>query len=721
MKNFYSLLIVSLLFIIVSGCLSENDLEVSAPVISSFSPTSGSVGTTVIIYGSNFSTIAANNIVKFNGTTAVVIGATTTQLTTTVPTGVTSGAISVTIDSKTATSADNFTVTTPTTLSISGFSPASGVVGTTVLISGTNFSTIASENIVKFNGTNALVSAATSTQLTVTVPAGATTGNVSVNVGLNTVISSTVYTVLSITNAVSVAFNGTTANVTNPYSANGVNVSVNNGNVIITSTVSSTEINYVISGTASEGSLKIYSDYMFNLIMNGVSITNDDGPAINIQSSKNASVSLMAGTTNTLTDGSTYSSSSEDQKGAFFSEGQLNFSGTGSLNVNGNYKHGICSDDYIYIAEGNISVLKAKSDAIHANDYFRMDSGTLTLTSSGDGIECEEGYIAINGGSLTVNSVDDGISASYEGTDSQITPYVRIIGGILNITTSGEKGNAVKSESYTLINTANTITLKVTGRASKGIKTGGDFTLTSGSVTITTTGAAFYDTADADIAAAAGINCDGNFNITQGIITISSSGSGGKGISVDGSMIVNGGTLNITTTGGIYTYNSANTSEAKAIKSDGSLTVNNGTLNISSANDGMKSETSIIINGGVVGITKSTEGMEGPIITLNNGNVSVVSSDDCLNATKGNVSAGTLFNIQNSSGTSLVTFAPVRSAYYFVFSSSGLQSGSSYKVYTGGSCSGATITNGLYSGGTYSGGTQKGSFTVSGKLTTVSL
>ena len=85
------------------------------------------------------------------------------------------------------------------------------------------------------------------------------------------------------------------------------------------------------------------------------------------------------------------------------------------------------------------------------------------------------------------------------------------------------------------------------------------------------------------------------------------------------------------------------------------------------------------------------------------------------------LAAGTLVNIQNSSGTTLVTYSPLRSAYYLVFSSSELASGKTYKVYTGGSCSGGTVVNGLYTGGTYSGGSQKGTLTVSGKVTSVSL
>lgn len=82
------------------------------PTITSFTSTSGPVGTTVIITGTNFSTTPATNTVTFNGVPAVVISSTTTTLTVLVPTGATSGKISVSVGGNSATSTDDFTVTT---------------------------------------------------------------------------------------------------------------------------------------------------------------------------------------------------------------------------------------------------------------------------------------------------------------------------------------------------------------------------------------------------------------------------------------------------------------------------------------------------------------------------------------------------------------------------------------------------------------------------------
>ncbi len=158
----------------------------AAPTISGFNPTSGPVGTTVTITGTNFSATAANNTVKFNGTTATVTNSTATSITTSVPNGATTGTISVMVSGQTATSLATFTVTgggggsAPT---ISGFNPTSGPVGTTVTITGTNFSATAANNTVKFNGTTATVTNSTTTSITTSVPNGATTGPITVTVG----------------------------------------------------------------------------------------------------------------------------------------------------------------------------------------------------------------------------------------------------------------------------------------------------------------------------------------------------------------------------------------------------------------------------------------------------------------------------------------------------------------------------------------------------------
>jgi gliding motility-associated-like protein len=162
------------------------------PTITSFSPTSGPIGTTITITGTNFSIIPGDNRVTFNGG-AVAFGSvsTTTSITTAVPAGANSGNIGVTVGCyPIAVSVGSFIVTTGALPTITSFTPISGPIGTTVTITGTNFSTIPANNIVYFGAVRATVTIATSTQLTVTVPPGATFKPITVSVNGLTVYTS---------------------------------------------------------------------------------------------------------------------------------------------------------------------------------------------------------------------------------------------------------------------------------------------------------------------------------------------------------------------------------------------------------------------------------------------------------------------------------------------------------------------------------------------------
>ncbi|MDF3076837.1 MAG: type sorting protein [Sphingobacteriaceae bacterium] len=139
-----------------------------APVVSSFAPTSASAGTTVTITGTDFTGATA---VSFGGTPAASFTVNSpTSITATVGTG-SSGSVSVTTIDGTGSKAGFVFLVPPL---ISNFTPATGSIGSTVTISGSNFSSVATDNIVYFGAAKASVLSATSTQLTVSVPAGAT-------------------------------------------------------------------------------------------------------------------------------------------------------------------------------------------------------------------------------------------------------------------------------------------------------------------------------------------------------------------------------------------------------------------------------------------------------------------------------------------------------------------------------------------------------------------
>ena len=143
-----------------------------ASTISSLSPTSGPVGTSVVITGTDFTGVTA---VIFNGTAAMFTVNSATKITATVPAGATSGSVVVAAPGGTS-NGMAFTVIPPAP-TLSSLSPASGPVGTSVAITGTNLTSATS---VSFNGTAAAFTIISATQITATVPAGAGTGNVTV-------------------------------------------------------------------------------------------------------------------------------------------------------------------------------------------------------------------------------------------------------------------------------------------------------------------------------------------------------------------------------------------------------------------------------------------------------------------------------------------------------------------------------------------------------------
>ncbi|MBG8554194.1 RCC1 domain-containing protein [Hymenobacter guriensis] len=169
---------------------SPTNFTLAPPLISSFTPTSGTAGTEVSFTGRFFTNITG---VTFNGVAAASFAVnSSTLMKATVPVGATTGPISVTNANGTGTSTTNFTLPAPT---ISSFTPTSGVVGDNVVITGTSFFQVSA---VRFNGLAAPGFVVNSgTQITVPVPAGATSGVITVTTPSGTGTSADNFSILS--------------------------------------------------------------------------------------------------------------------------------------------------------------------------------------------------------------------------------------------------------------------------------------------------------------------------------------------------------------------------------------------------------------------------------------------------------------------------------------------------------------------------------------------
>ena len=372
---------------------------------------------------------------------------------------------------------------------------------------------------------------------------------------------------------VAIAFDGATATVSNGAGV-GVTVLQDGANVAITSTVAGVEIR--VSGAATNASLKIGSSQPIKLTLAGVNLASATNPAIGVWTSNRCFVVLAKGTTNVLADGAVNAAG-----GAFYGSGPLVFSGSGLLNVSGTKKHGLSGAGAVRIRDGEFAVPRAVSDAIHAGS-FRLDNGTLKLAAGGDGIDA--GTVRIDGGAVSVLST----SADVKGIKSD--GAMTIDGGLLD--------------------------LAVQGAASKGLKctdltVGGGtllFRLTGGPVlTTATNGSLVY----VDPSYCTAIKCDSNLTINAGTIVVTHSGTAGKGLSADGDVAINGGALDLFTSGGnSATFTNGDgvldVAAADCLKADGALRILGGTVRATStgaAGDAISADGAAII--GVAGVTNA--------------------------------------------------------------------------------------------------------------------
>lgn len=175
-----------------------------------------------------------------------------------------------------------------------------------------------------------------------------------------------------------------------------------------------------VTGTLNDGMIYVNTKEKVKLRLSGASITNSSGPAIYFADVDKAFITITAGTVNSLTDGSTYSDT--EAKGALFSNDDIEIKGKGTLNITGNYKHGISCDDDIKIENGTITIT-AVTDGINANNKIKISGGDINITAGSDGIDSDE-VVEISGGTVTITAEDDAVHAELD--------YI-VSGGVVNI------------------------------------------------------------------------------------------------------------------------------------------------------------------------------------------------------------------------------------------------------------------------------------------------
>lgn len=507
------------------------------------------------------------------------------------------------------------------------------------------------------------------------------------------------------TNEVAIAFNGSTATVSG--SVSGVEVTISGADVTVNS--STKNVAYTVSGTTTDGFLKIYSTKKYKLVFNGVNITNPNGAPVNLQSSKRAYIVLADGTENTLTDGTSYTDAtdSEDMKAALFGEGKMLFSGTGKLSVYGNCKAGIRSDDYLLFRPGcNIYVKATAGNGIKANDAIYIKGGVINVEASATAAKAlsSDGLVQIDGGRTTAITTGGG-ELDDDGTD-----------------VSGAAG--VKADSIFVMN-GGSLLCKSTGAGGKGISTDQTLTINDGTIRVITTGKQYtYGQLDTS---PKGIKSDGAMYINGGDIMVRcTGGEGSEGIESKSTMDITGGTVRA------YCYDDA-------LNSSSAMTISGGTVfAMGTNNDGIDSNSTLTVTGGVViacGTTVPEAGFDcdenrftvtgGTLIGLG-GTTSTptasVTTQPVAIVGGSSLQSGAYITVAAADGTNLITFKSPRDytqqGYTLLVSSPNMTKGSTYTISTGATVGGGTDFCGYITGATVSGGTTVASLTLSSMVTT---
>ncbi|MCF0194972.1 MAG: carbohydrate-binding domain-containing protein [Bacteroidaceae bacterium] len=402
------------------------------------------------------------------------------------------------------------------------------------------------------------------------------------------------------TSQITVTYDGDKANVGG--AAEGVEITTDGANVIVRS--SAIGVEYILKGKSDNGSFRLYSDKKVKLTLDGLSLYNPVGPAINSQCRKSVYVVLPKGADNYLSDGTSYAEkiNDEDQKGCFFSEGQLLFSGEGALTVNGNKKNGIVSDDYIRFSGGFVKsvVTVKKGAALQAKDEIIFAGGAQHLASHGNAsktVVCDS-VINVKGGKLVVINTG-GVIMKSDSSDYSSSSCIKaemgmtINGGEIRVhaTGTGGKGLNIGYEEEYL--DPKTEKMKV--------KYGGPLVINDGKIYVKTTGQRIPEIKESN--------------------DFTGPASSPKGMKVCGDLTINDGEIHVHCIGGVA---------AEGIESKSKLTINKGTIFSTCMDDIFNASSTIVINGGnIIGISTGDDGIDSASgFKITGGNIYVCSGDE---------------------------------------------------------------------------------------------
>lgn len=482
---------------------------------------------------------------------------------------------------------------------------------------------------------------------------------------------------------------------------------------------------YLVSGTLDDGQIIIAAEDTddVRIILSGADITCSDSAPIYSQTADKVIITLDSGTSNSITDGSSYTytdETNEEPNAAIFSKTDLSINGDGSLTVNANFNNGIVSKDDLKIVGAEITVY-AVNNGIKGKDSVTISEANIIIECGGDGIESsntdetDKGYINILSGTISITSDGDGI----QGANTVV-----ISDGTIDITSGGGSSNGASHTNSNSFWGGSADTSSDTA-STKGIKCSTELYIDGGTITINSADDAIHSD-DAvyinggTVKAATGddgVHADNTLTVSGGSLTLTSCYEGLEAAAIT----INGGDISITATDdGI---NASDGSSSDNMMSGGSATLvfNGGSTYVNAAGDGLDSNGSIVLTGGVVAVDGPSNSGNGGLDYDSTFNVSggylivagstgmaqsiSTSSTQCGALVGASTTAGTTITIADENDNVIMSYTPSKTSGCIVISSPELTLNSTYTVYTGGTLSGSTALGaGISTGGTISGG-----------------
>ena len=474
---------------------------------------------------------------------------------------------------------------------------------------------------------------------------------------------------------------------------------------------------YVLSGSL-EGQILIEApeDEKVRLILNGVTITCPQGPAIYEKQADKLIITLAEDSENALTDGEVILDGDDTIGAAIYAEDDLSINGAGSLSATGTQAHGIQSKADLIIANGNITV-QAEKDGIRGRNSVLVLDGEINITAGGDGIVStradaeDKGWVVLAGGTVSVKTGDGAGSVRVSANSRNGGGRGRMndwSSGFASADDSISKKAVKAATTLTVVGGSYTFDCADDGLHGVNVNVhGGDFTIRSGDD---------------------GMHADEDMTVNGGRIDISQCYEGLEGKNVT----VNGGSIRIIASDdGI---NASGGSDGSGLgnwgrrggtvqaENGGVLTITDGEIAVTAGGDGLDSNGSILISGGVIGVWAATTRGEGAIDfngtgTISGGTLLVASTGGVMQDTaglsgqsvmafSGTGLAGETVTLSTSDGLVLGSYTPEEAFDTLLVSSSQLQEGDKCTI----TCGNRTLFSGEMSGSIASVGSENMGF-----------